>query len=196
MVNTRSNNIIGFLYLSGSTCKGTTCSSPWKLVFHNDANGNVLSGSKYSLMAAVLSGARVRVIIGTSYSTETDNMHVFGNHVFAQLLQHISKASWNRFQDNAYWWWVFVSTNGVMQMTRYSVGSNYHRGTNSGKTSIKWYVQTHSFIPKPTYSHLAGSYKEQGSLNELESSVKNGNNIRCVSSKSYNVLLSTPECRH
>ena len=106
---TMYNNIIGFLYLSGSTCKQTTCSSPWKLALHNDANGNVLSGSKYSLMAAVLSGARVRVIIGTSYSTEADNVHVFGNHVFAQLLQHVSKASWDRFQDNAYWWlWWYV----------------------------------------------------------------------------------------
>lgn len=186
---TMYNNIIGFLYLSGSTCKQTTCSSPWKLALHNDANGNVLSGSKYSLMAAVLSGARVRVIIGTSYSTEADNVHVFGNHVFAQLLQHVSKASWDRFQDNAYWWWVFVSSNGVMQTTRYNVGSNYHRGTNSQKTSIKWYVQANTFIPKPTYSHLASGYKVQGSLTELESSVQNGSDIRCVSSKGYSFPL-------
>ena len=34
-------------------------------------------------MAAVLSGARVRVVTGTSYSTEADNVHVNGNHVSA-----------------------------------------------------------------------------------------------------------------
>ena len=140
-------------------------------------------------MAAVLSGARVRVAIGTSYSTEADNVQVHGCHVFAQLLQHVSKASWDKFQDNAYWWWVIVSTNGVMQMTRYNVGSNTHRGTNSQKTSIKWYVQTRRFIPKPTYSHLASGYKVQGSLNDLESRVQNGQDIRCVSNKRYSFPL-------
>ncbi|KAJ7385241.1 hypothetical protein OS493_016309 [Desmophyllum pertusum] len=163
--------------------EGMTCSSPWQQAFHNDANGNVLSGSKCSLKAAVLSGARVRVVLGTSYSTEADNVNVQGSHVFAQLLQHVSKASWDKFQDNAYWWWAIVSTDGVMYMTRYNVGSHTHRGTNSGKTSIKWYVQTSRFIPKPTYSHLANGNKVQGSLNDLESRVQNGQDIRCVMEK-------------
>ena len=131
----------------------------------------------------------MRVVIGTSYSTEADNVHVYGNQVFAQLLQHVSKASWDRFQKNAYWWWVIVSTNGVMQMTRYNVGSNTHRGTNSVKGSIKWYVQTTKFIPKPTYSHLANGKKVQGSFNELENSVQNGQDIRCVSDKRYSFPL-------
>ena len=74
-------------------------------------------------------------------------------------------------------------------MTRYNVGSNYHRGTTSDKRSIKWYIQAHSFIPKPTYSHLASGHKVQGSLTDLESSVQNGNDIRCVSSKSYSFPL-------
>ena len=131
----------------------------------------------------MLSGARVRVVIGTNYSTEADNVHVHGDHVSAQLLQHVSKATWDKFKDDAYWIWMMVSTNGVMQTARYSVGSNVHRGSNSGKTSIKWYVQTSGFIPKPTYSHLANGSKVQGSLNDLESSVQNGQEIRCVINK-------------
>lgn len=131
----------------------------------------------------------MRVVIGTSYSTEADNVHVHGNHVFAQLLQHVSKASWDKFQDNAYWWWVIVSTNGVMQMTRYNVGSNTHRGTNKQKTSIKWYVQTSARFPKPSFSHLADGSVIQGNLNELESSVQNGQEIRCVSDKKYSFPL-------
>ena len=131
----------------------------------------------------------MRVVTGTSYSTEADNVHVHGDHVFAQLLQHVSKASWDKFQDNAYWWWVIVSTSGVMQMTRYNVGSNTHRGTNSMKTSIKWYVQRSWFLSMPSYSHLADGSKVQGSLNNLESSVKNGHEIRCVSSKKYSFPL-------
>ena len=158
-------------------------------MYQHDGNGIAISGWKYSLVSAVLSGARVRVVIGTSYSTEADNVHVHGGHVFAQLLQHVSKASWDRFQKNVYWWWVIVSTSGVMQMTRYNVGSHTHRGTNSLKTSIKWYVQTSGLPPMPTYSHLADGSKEQGSLNNLESSVQNGHEIRCVSSKKYSFPL-------
>lgn len=165
------------------------CSIPWLLAYHHDGSGNAVSGWKYSLISAVLSGARIRVVIGKSYSTEADNVHVHGNHVFAQLLQHVSKASWDKFQNNAYWWWVIVSTSGVMQMTRYNVGSNTHRGTNSIKTSIKWYVQTSGFLPKPSYSHLANGNKVQGSLNNLESSVTNGHEIRCVSAKRYSFPL-------
>ena len=60
------------------------------------------------------SGARVRVVIGTSYSAEADNVEISNNQVFAQLLHHVSKASWDKFQNNAYWWWVIVSTDGLM----------------------------------------------------------------------------------
>ena len=137
----------------------------------------------------MLSGARVRVVIGTSYSTEADNLHIHKNHVFAQLLQHVSKASWDTFQDNAYWWWVIVSTDGLMQMTRYNVGSNVHRGDSTQQTSIKWYVQTFGFIPQPIYSHLANGSAVQGSLNNLVSDVTNGQDIRCVAAKKYNFPL-------
>jgi len=165
------------------------CSIPWQLAYHHDEDGNAVSGLKYSLISAVLSGARVRVVIGKSYSTEADNVQVHGSHVFAQLLQHVSKASWDTFQDNAYWWWVIVSTDGVMQMTRYNVGSNTHRGTNSLKRSIKWYVQTSGILSMPSYSHKANGIKVQGSLYSLESSVTDGQEIRCVSSKRYSFPL-------
>ena len=139
--------------------------------------------------AAVQSGARVRVVIGTSYSAEADNVQISNNQVFAQLLHHVSKASWDKFQNNAYWWWVIVSTDGQMQMTRYNVGSSTHRGTNSAKRNIKWYVQTPGFIPKPTYSHQANGDKVQGSFNLLKSSIQSGEEIRCVSDRSYSFPL-------
>ena len=135
------------------------------------------------------SGARVRVVIGTSYSAEADNVEISNNQVFAQLLHHVSKASWDKFQNNAYWWWVIVSTDGLMQMTRYNVGSSTQRGTNSAKRNIKWYVQTPGFIPKPTYSHQANGDKVRGSFNLLKSSVQNGEEIRCVSDRRYSFPL-------
>lgn len=136
----------------------------------------------------------MRVVIGTGYSTEADNVHVYGGHVFAQLLQHVSKASWDRFQDNAYWWWVMVSTNGIMEMTRYNVGSHKHRGTNRVRRSIEWYVQLAGLLPKPSYSHQANGNGVQGVLYDLESNVKKG---QCVPlCQQQTGFLPTPECRH
>ena len=170
-----------FFLLKDKPC--APCSLPWQLAYSHDIDGNSVKGWKYSLVSAVLSGARVRVVIGTGYSTEADNVHVHGGHVFAQLLQHVSKASWDRFQDDAYWWWVMVSTNGIMEMTRYNVGSHRHRGTNRVRRSIEWYVQLAGLLPKPSYSHQANGNGVQGVLYDLESNVKKGQDIRCVSNK-------------
>ena len=73
-----------------------------------------------------------------------------------------------------------MSTNGQMQMTRYSVGSNTHRGTNDLRTSIKWYVQMLAVFSTPLYSNRANGNKEQGDLDDLVTSVQNGQEIRCV----------------
>ena len=180
--------MIIFSLSAETSCR--SCSLPWHLAYHHDENGNTIAGWRYGLISAVLSSARVRVVIlGNSYSTETDNIHVHAGHVFAQLLQHVSKASWDRFQDNAYWWWVYVSTNGQMHMTRYSVGSSTHRGTNGLRTSIKWYVQRLAVFPTPLYSNQANGNKEQGDLDDLVTSVQNGQEIRCVSTKGYSFPL-------
>ncbi len=68
-------------------------------------------------MGAVLSGARIRVSLGPNYYTEAQGVYVKGGEVQAELLNHVSKASWNRMQSNAYWWWVMVSTRGTYYMT-------------------------------------------------------------------------------
>ncbi len=69
------------------------------------------------MIASVLSGARVRVALGSDYYTEAQGVYVKGFDVHAELLNHVSKASWNQMQTNAYWWWVIVSTNGHYYMT-------------------------------------------------------------------------------
>ena len=46
----------------------------------------------------MLSGARVRVVIGTSYSAEADNVQISNNQVFAQLLNHVSKLHGTSFK--------------------------------------------------------------------------------------------------
>jgi len=160
------------------------CTFTWQLAYRHESNGCSKEGSKYSLISAISSGARVRVVLGTSYSAEVDKAWVHNGDVFAQLLHHVSKSSWNRFQDDAYWFWMIVSTDGLVQRTRYNVGSNVHRGTDSERKSIKWYVKQASFLPHPSYSHLANGERVDGQFSNLERSVQNGHDIRCVSDKS------------
>jgi len=161
------------------------CTFTWQLAYRHESNGCSKEGSKYSLISAISSGARVRVVLGTSYSAEVDKAWVHNGDVFAQLLHHVSKSSWNRFQDDAYWFWMIVSTDGLVQRTRYNVGSNVHRGTDSERRSIKWYVKQASFLPHPSYSHLANGERVDGQFSDLERSVQKGHDIRGVRDKAH-----------
>lgn len=136
----------------------------------------------------------MRVALGSSFVTEADNVHVHGGHVFAQFLQHISKSAWNRFNRDAYWWWVIASTDGLMQTTRYNVGSKKHRGDTTKKSSFKWYVRGVDILPQPVYSHLANGTRVQGSLIDLVSAVQSGQDIRCISGKTYSFPLQNVAC--
>jgi len=160
-----------------------SCSLPWQLAYAHDSEGIALEGSKYSLVSAVLSGARVRVVIGTHYSAEVDSMFLLDDNVFAQLLQSVSKASWDTFQDDAYWFWMIVSTNGLRQMTRYNVGEHVHRGTSTDRISMKWYVKLTDILAHPYYSNLADGERVEGESCDIETSVRKGHEIRCVSNK-------------
>jgi len=176
----------------GSNCGH--CSLQWELAYHHDSKGCAKEGRKYSLLSAVLSGARVRVVIGKDYATEMDTAWVHNDNVFAQLLQHVSKASWYEFQDDAYWFWMIVSTDGLTQRTRYNVGSNVHRGSDNEFNSIKWYVKLGGIFPHAFYSHMANGESVEGDYNGIERSVHKGHEIRSVRNKQtmrpfHNILI-------
>ena len=101
-----------------------------------------MTGSKPDLLKAVVSGAQVRIGIGNDYFTEAQNVLIHGETdiVSAELLNHVSKGSWNTMQKNAYWWFVLVDTTGSYHMTSKFVLSFVHvLGSN-----ILWYQ--HIFI--------------------------------------------------
>ena len=78
-----------------------------------------MNGSKSDLITAVLSGAYVRIGMGNNYFTAAQNVHIHGENdlVSTELLNHVSKASWNTMQKNAYWSFVIVDTNSVRRIT-------------------------------------------------------------------------------
>ena len=91
----------------------------WKLLYENDAAGKRVNGSKSDLITAVLSGAYVRIGMDDKYFTAAQKVHIHGENdtVSAELLNHVSKASWNTMQKQTYWWFVIVDTNGIRRMT-------------------------------------------------------------------------------
>ena len=119
----------------------------WKEVFTHDSKGASLSGSRQALTSALMAGHRVRFQIPewNYYTAEADNLSLRNSHVTAQALKHVSRKGLTGFQDDAYWYWLMVSTTGTVRATRYNVGEHKHRGDSTYKLAVKWFVDTRSW---------------------------------------------------
>jgi len=69
-------------------------------------------------------------------------MSVGNSHVTAQAIKHVSKSGLPGFQNDAYWYWLTVSTTGTVRATRYNVGEHKHRGDSTHKLTVKWFMYT------------------------------------------------------
>ena len=122
----------------------------WKQVLANDAYGSVLSGSRLNLAHAVKAGADVRCVQGDTvrgYVYKAQNLAVSpdGNHVAAQALNSVSMKTAPdpnemMISPKAYWWFTIVSSTGLREMSRWTVGEHVDRGHNSNKVGQKWFV--------------------------------------------------------
>ncbi|XP_078371860.1 uncharacterized protein LOC144655480 [Oculina patagonica] len=123
---------------------------PWNQALSNDQSGNVLTGSRSNLVQAVRAGADVRCVQGNEkqgniYKAQNLAVSPDGNHVAAQSLNHVSMQSAPNpnevmIQPKAYWWFTIVSTTGLREMSRWTVGEHVDRGHTSGKVGQKWFV--------------------------------------------------------
>lgn len=127
-----------------------------------------------------MSGHRVRFQLPqwNYYTAEADNLSVRNGHVTAQALKHVSKASLARFQDNAYWYWLMVSTTGTVRATRYNVGEHKHRGDSTDKLKVKWFIDTRPWgqvLSNDPFGNVVS-----GSRTHLVHAVRTGADVRCV----------------
>ena len=134
----------------------------WKEVFLHDASGTTLSGSRLALTSALLSGHRVRFQIPewNYYTAEADSLSVRNGHVTAQALKHVSKNGLTGFQNDAYWYWLMVSSTGTVRATRYNVGEHKHRGDSTNKVKVKWFIDTRPWGKSCGMTRLAASFVE------------------------------------
>ena len=136
-------------------------------------------------MASAILGARVRLMIGDNYVTEANSLHDKEDELHAQLLQHVSKASWNTFDEDAYWSWSTVNTAGDRFITRYNVGSSLFRGNSSGKVAVKWFVNPKQFQEAFHSNDKHGNTIDGWGVEALGEAIKAGHDFRCVSNKQH-----------
>ncbi|EDO46271.1 predicted protein [Nematostella vectensis] len=164
--------------------KKCLCNSEWRLVYENNPSGGAVHGNKYALLAAILAGARVRVSTG-DYVAEADGIYVHDGHAHAELLQHVSKATWMTFQADAYWYWTILATTGFHQNIRYNVGSSTPRGVTTNTRGTKWYVKSSFTSLLPVYANNKAGQAVSGTLGQLKAAVSAGQDIRAITEGSY-----------
>lgn len=149
----------------------------WTLAYQHDKNGNNIKGSLDYLKSAILNGHRVK-LIRNRYSIEADNVQIKNGNVSAQLLGHVSKASIQKFQDNAYWYWQHVSTTGDVNTVRYNVGSTTNRGNDDSTSEVSWYIDSRPW--NHVLSTSSSGATTFGSKTKLINAIKAGSMLRFV----------------
>ena len=124
---------------------------PWKTVLRHDLNGNVIAGSKQSLVEAVTNGAKVRYALKFPGDFEqttilpADNIALGPNdNISAENVRSVSLANVGQnevqIQANPYWCFTITSTDGKVAMSNWTVGEHVSRGSNTGKAAVDWFV--------------------------------------------------------
>ena len=120
----------------------------WTLIYSHNAQGQALDGSEGDVVRAVQSGAAIRGLYeyaaNKGYAFSFQNLRIHGDHVSGQHLNHVSmresQASEMQLTQNAYWWFVIFTTQGRMEMSRWSVGEHTSRRHNVGSIGLKWFA--------------------------------------------------------
>ena len=123
---------------------------PWTLVYSHDAQDQPLEGNEKDVVRAVQSGAAIRGYYESSPNNACafpfQNLRIHGNHVSGQHLNSVSMqvSQTSKYemelQPNAYWWFVIFTTEGRMEMSRWSVGEHTSRGHNVITYGLKWFA--------------------------------------------------------
>lgn len=158
----------------------------WQLAYSHDGNGLSKDGSLDFLKAGILSGHRVRVVIGP-YVIEADNLLIRDEHVSAQLLGHVSKKDVDAFHNDSYWFWQHVATTGEVETIRPLIGEADSRGSSGGRHSIKWFIDTRNW--KRSFVYKVDN-PTKPSKAELLESIIDGSSVRIILKENENNIMA------
>lgn len=161
--------------------RSLACHQRWSLVYANSANGTTVYGEKRDLLKATLTGADVRIFIPSwgpgGYLTSVQNTQTIRNNVCAQAIFHVSKASYDTFQEVPYFWFVNLCSTGHVHMARYFIGNHVSAGINGDYVDMQWYIRHY---PDPVYSHTQDGTVISGNVRDVVYAIEAGADIRIV----------------
>lgn len=118
---------------------------PWTHVLSTSKSGDVTFGNKSDLINSLTEGSMLRYIV--KFQTETvvlqaDNVELLTNDVGAQTIRTISydNETPRKFQQNPYCVFTMATTKGQIHFSRWTVGKQEFRGSETINADIEWFV--------------------------------------------------------
>jgi len=161
----RTKSILLLLCLTVVSCYNSENSSEWRLIYHNDSDGHVISGNKDDLLNAVRAGYPIR--IGWGLRSRRDSTvtieHVCdakflsiinGNDVFAQIDPIVGQRPVVQDSVGIYFretdeWVKIAGSNGFTTARMYNyIDQELYGPSQARYRATAWYVKAGKEIPK------------------------------------------------
>jgi hypothetical protein len=121
----------------------------WTVVYAHDVDGTRTDGNLDQLIQLVEDGYPIRFAMLESYGTAVADaqwVYVRNGTVYAENTANISDGFQDDrliFQDDAYHWYVTVSTKGDRDMSRWKVGEHAPGGPGHtrDRISLRWFAE-------------------------------------------------------
>jgi len=145
------------------------------------ANGIKVQGSLTNLESSVTYGHEIRCVSSKRYSFPLHNVAINSHGVkcvSAQNVDHIRTTLSNnviQFQSNAYWWFTVVTTRGLRDASRWTVGTRQSRGHTQDTVAIESFTDG---CWKDVFAHDKKGIRICGSREALVSALMSGHRVR------------------
>ena len=142
--------------------------------FSHLADGSLVQGNLSNLVKSVKSGHEVRCVTDKKYAFPLQNVAINSQGVGFVSGQNVDSTSIKRndnliqFQSNVYRWFTVVTTRGLRDMSRWTVGIHQSRGHNQDTVANEWFVDE---CWKEVFTHDSKGASLSGSRQALTSAL-------------------------
>ena len=111
-------------------------------MFENDADGGIVAGDRHDLVAAVRSGADVKVVIPSwSAQYRLQNYQTIHSGLCAQSIFNLATKDFQTLADEAQWMFTLFCTTGDVDISSWFVGKHEQSSDQRIKIGLKWFVR-------------------------------------------------------
>ena len=166
--------------------------------FSHLADGSLVQGNLSNLVKSVKSGHEVRCVTDKKYAFPLQNVAINSQGVGFVSGQNVDSISIKRndnliqFQSNVYWWFTVVTTRGLRDMSRWTVGIHQSRGHNQDTVANEWFVDE---CWKEVFTHDSKGASLSGSRQALTSAHMAGRRVRFHNGNTAQQKLTICPCK-